>query len=443
MGEIATVVGGSTPKSKEPKYWGGDIPWLAVSDLTGFSEQYISRGARSITEAGFDSCAVRMLPKNSIVFSSRAPIGYVAIAANPLCTSQGFKSFVLDDGVEPEYVYWYLKGAKRTAESFASGTTFKELSGKRAAQIPIPVAPPAEQRAIARRIKELMGSLSSGEDSSVKAMHLSRLFFQALTDGITEGHRFDCVPSAVLAERLREEREAAHRTRAKRYKEPALPVGSLVRPSGWELCSIDQVCDFVTDGDHNPPKRQASGIPHLTAKHVHNDRLHTDECTFISAADYDRVNRRCEPKAGDVVLTCVGTIGRVATVPPDFIFSPDRNLAVLRPLPSMRPRFLMFSLMSSQLQRFMASASGSTAQPHLYLEDLRALPIAVPPVKVQDAALRFLEHWRTWAGEGESRLRVGENRVKSLREAILWGAFLGQLGDQSHDRASAVMKKGL
>jgi len=158
MGDIARVVGGSTPKSKEPSYWDGDIPWLAVSDLTGYTDKYISHGARSITKAGFESCATQMLPKGAVVFSSRAPIGYVAIAARSLCTSQGFKSFVLEEEIDPEYVYWYLRSAKPLTESLASGTTFKELSGKRAATIPIPVPPADQQVEIAARISDLVGA---------------------------------------------------------------------------------------------------------------------------------------------------------------------------------------------------------------------------------------------------------------------------------------------
>lgn len=170
IADVATVVGGSTPKSKEPSYWGGDIPWLGVADLTGYADMYIGGGARSITQAGYDACATQKVPAGTVLFSSRAPIGYVAIAANALCTSQGFKSFVPGESVSSEYLYWWLRYAKPIAESMASGTTFRELSGKRAAEIPVPVPPLEEQDRIvevvearAREIAEARLALRESE----------------------------------------------------------------------------------------------------------------------------------------------------------------------------------------------------------------------------------------------------------------------------------------
>lgn len=162
MGDIAVVVGGSTPKSKEPAYWGGSIPWLAVSDLTDHVGKYISGGARTITPAGFASCATRLLPRGSVIFSSRAPIGYVAITTEPLCTSQGFRSFVPAPSMSQEYLYWYLKAAKPLAESRASGTTFKEISGRAAKTIPVPIPPRPEQDLIVEALESLLERVDAG-----------------------------------------------------------------------------------------------------------------------------------------------------------------------------------------------------------------------------------------------------------------------------------------
>lgn len=181
MGEVAKVVGGSTPKSKEPSYWDGDIPWIAVSDLTGYEEKFIERGARLITQAGYDSCPTALMPAGAVLFSSRAPIGYVAIAANDVCTSQGFKSFVLNDEVIPDFVYWWLHTARPLAEAMAGGTTFKELSGKAARQIPIPIPPLDEQRTIVAAVDRLVqalgraNSLASEAEETVPLLRVSVL----------------------------------------------------------------------------------------------------------------------------------------------------------------------------------------------------------------------------------------------------------------------------
>ena len=146
MGDIAEVVGGGTPRTTEPgNFEGGDIPWITPADLSGYTEKYISHGSRFVTRRGLESSSARLLPAGTVLFSSRAPIGYVAIARNPIATNQGFKSFVLHDGMLPEYVYWWLKGSKQRAERLAGGTTFLEISGANAKKIPIPIAPLEQQ----------------------------------------------------------------------------------------------------------------------------------------------------------------------------------------------------------------------------------------------------------------------------------------------------------
>ena len=130
ISDLGTVVGGATPSSKKPEnYENGTIPWITPKDLSSFSGRYIERGERNITEIGLKSCSTQLIPKNSVLFSSRAPIGYVAIAANEVCTNQGFKSVIPNESTDPLFLYYLLKYNKDKIEGMGSGTTFKEVSG--------------------------------------------------------------------------------------------------------------------------------------------------------------------------------------------------------------------------------------------------------------------------------------------------------------------------
>ena len=130
IGDIGTVVGGATPSTKEPSNYDGDIPWITPKDLANHNGRYIARGERMISQKGFDNCSCKMLPKNSILFSSRAPIGYVAIANNELCTNQGFKSIIPNKNVvDSLFLYYLLIYYRPVIENLGSGTTFKEVSG--------------------------------------------------------------------------------------------------------------------------------------------------------------------------------------------------------------------------------------------------------------------------------------------------------------------------
>ena len=107
MDNISDVVGGGTPISKEKRFYqNGSIPWLTPADLSGYKEKYVSNGARFITEDGLNSSSAKIMPAGTVLFTSRAPIGYVVIAKNEICTNQGFKSFVIkSDKILPDYVY--------------------------------------------------------------------------------------------------------------------------------------------------------------------------------------------------------------------------------------------------------------------------------------------------------------------------------------------------
>ena len=130
LSEIGQVIGGATPSTKVASNYDGDIAWITPKDLSLLSGRYIYKGERSITEAGYKSCSCQMLPAGSILFSSRAPIGYIAIAGNDLCTNQGFKSVVPNpEIVNSHFLYYLLSYEKNRIAEMGSGTTFMEISG--------------------------------------------------------------------------------------------------------------------------------------------------------------------------------------------------------------------------------------------------------------------------------------------------------------------------
>ena len=157
ISDIGTVVGGATPSTKKPEnYEDGKIAWITPKDLSTFSSRYIEHGERNITEIGLKSCSTQLLPPNTILFSSRAPIGYVAIAANEVCTNQGFKSVVPNENTDPLFLYYLLKYNKDKIEGMGSGTTFKEVSGNTMKNIVVSVPTDKE---VQKKISSMLGSI--------------------------------------------------------------------------------------------------------------------------------------------------------------------------------------------------------------------------------------------------------------------------------------------
>lgn len=138
--EIGEVIGGGTPSTKIAAYWDGDIAWISPADLSHYNNVYIEKGKNNITQLGLKKSSTVLLPPNTVLLTSRAPIGYIALAKNSICTNQGFKSIICNPKfVNYRYLYYYLRQSMDYIKLFASGSTFPELSGTRLKRIKITI----------------------------------------------------------------------------------------------------------------------------------------------------------------------------------------------------------------------------------------------------------------------------------------------------------------
>ena len=149
LGDISEVIGGGTPSTKNCDFWNGNIPWLTPKDLSGYNKRYISKGERSITEKGLQNSSAKLLPKGAVLLTSRAPIGYLAMAQNEICTNQGFKSIILKEGYYPEFFYYLLKSNIDYIVNMGSGSTFAEISGTQVKNLEFSIPPLDIQKKIA------------------------------------------------------------------------------------------------------------------------------------------------------------------------------------------------------------------------------------------------------------------------------------------------------
>ena len=163
--EIAKIYNGSTPSTANPRYWDGQIPWITPKDLSINRVRYISKGERNITDEGYKSCSTTLLPPNTVLLTSRAPIGYVSISQNTLCTNQGFKSLVCDeDKVLPLYLYYWLTTKAEFLKSISTGATFKELSKNTLERVEISLPSLNEQQHIVDTIGSVDDLIEKNEE---------------------------------------------------------------------------------------------------------------------------------------------------------------------------------------------------------------------------------------------------------------------------------------
>jgi len=334
MGDIAEVVGGGTPDTKNPGNFNGSIPWITPSDMAVHVGKEIRGGSRCLTEQGISSSGARWLPAGAVLFSSRAPIGYVAIAACPVTTNQGFKSFVLTDDIDSSYIYHWLSSAKQYAEALASGTTFLELSGAKAALLPVPVAPAKEQRRIVAKLEELLSDLDAGVAELQAARKKLALYRQSLLKAAVEGAltaewRRQHPPEETgeqLLQRILAERRARWEARQlakfeaqskappkgwqESYPEPVKPDTADLpsMPQSWVWASLDAlIAQGPQNGLYLPATKYGTGTPILRIDDYqigwHRPRA---ELNLVSVEADDKATYSL--RAGDLVINRVNSM---------------------------------------------------------------------------------------------------------------------------------------
>jgi len=287
IGDVAQVVAGGTPSANDPTNFaapGEGVAWLTPADLSGYKQKYISHGARDLSEKGYSSSSAKIMPANSLLFTSRAPIGYVAIAQNAIATNQGFKSFVFSSEVDPSYAYHFLKSIAELAQEMGTGTTFKEISGATAKTLPFLLPPLAEQKQIAAKLDELLAQVDTLAARLEAIPQILKRFRQSVLAAAVSGR---------LTEEWRSEFDFQN---------------------SWQENNLSELAIKITDGEHLTPKRSSAGNYLLSARNIQNGRIALENVDFVGDDEFERIRKRCDPSIGDVLLSCSGSVGRVALV---------------------------------------------------------------------------------------------------------------------------------
>jgi type I restriction enzyme S subunit len=281
--EIGTIVGGATPSTKEPQNYDGNISWITPKDLSNYSGRYISRGERMITSEGYNSCSCKMLPKGSVLFSSRAPIGYVAIASNELCTNQGFKS-VIPDGrfVDSTFLYYLLVYNKAMIEGLGSGTTFKEVSGNVMRNVVVKIPCLDTQK----RISSILSSL----DDKIEVNKQINENLEQQAQALFKSWFVDFEP----------------------FKDQPFVESELgMIPQGWKVVELGDLVEIIDNRGKTPPLESKDLYPIIDVKALTGlgRVLDYNKCSkYVNHETYTSWFRSGHPKKYDILLSTVGSL---------------------------------------------------------------------------------------------------------------------------------------
>jgi type I restriction enzyme S subunit len=183
LGEISEVVGGGTPSTSRPEYWDGQIVWLTPTEVTSQDGKEIDNSIRKISELGFKNSGAQILPKGSVILTSRASVGFVAIAGTDLCTNQGFQSLIPKESVVAKFLMFWIQQNRSEFDSRSAGSTFKEISKSNVKSIRILLPPLAEQK----RIVEIISVFDNQVEALYSAISKTKNLHSALLSDLLSG----------------------------------------------------------------------------------------------------------------------------------------------------------------------------------------------------------------------------------------------------------------
>jgi len=381
LSSVARIVSGGTPKTGESSFWNGNVPWVTPKDLSGLDSVEIHSTPRLITEAGLRNSSAELLPENSVLFSSRAPIGLLAINTTPMATNQGFKSFVPDpERLDSRYLFRWLEVNRTKLQNMGVGATFKEVSKAIVSRLVIPLPSLEEQRRIAAILDK------TDELRTKRRRALAEL--DALTQSV-----FHSMFGDVMTEQ-------------------SIPLRDAVAPGTIVTYGIVQA------GDEYP-----SGVPYVRTGDIRNGRIEhaglrrTDPAIAAKFA-------RSRIATGDIVMSIRATVGTVALTPRELDGANlTQGTARIAPGPETDASYLLEYLRSPKIQQWIQKQVKGATFKEITLDRLRQLPVSIPSRADQLSfghTVRAVEKLK-----GQHRAQLGE--MDTLFASLQYRAFTGEL----------------
>lgn len=383
IGEICTVVSGTTPKSDKAEYWGGNLIWITPAELKE-GNAVIYDSVRHITKAAVKASALKPFPKGTVILSSRAPIGKVAIAGTQMYCNQGFKNLICSEVIYNGYLYYYLKAKTAYLNSLGRGATFREISKQIVEKIKIPVPSMQEQHRIADILFKIDALMGKRQQQAEKLDELVKArFVEMFGDPVR-----NCLHTAA-------------------------------RP-------MTEICQII-DGDRgkNYPKADdffdKGDCLFLNAKNVTKAGFNFDECMFITK-DKDNVLRKGKLQRGDIILTTRGTIGNLAFYTDDVPYSDIRinsGMVILRMNREYINPIYFIEQFKMQLENIKRKIASGTAQPQLPISTMNKIKVIIPDIRLQANFANFVHE----VDREKERIQRSAALLETLKRSLMQQYF--------------------
>jgi type I restriction enzyme S subunit len=388
IGDVCNVVNGGTPKTGVLEYWGGQHQWITPAEMGKRSTPYVSQTERTITAQGLQNSSARPLPRMSVILSSRAPIGHLVINTEPMATNQGCKGLVPRAQIDHKFLYYYLGSIVDLLNDLGTGATFKELSGGKLKEVPVPLPPLPEQQRIVTLLDEAFDGIASAKANAEKNLKNARAIFESHLQSVFEDAA-ELGDAVVLAD-----------------------------------LAID-----ITDGDHMPPPKALQGVPFITIGNIAKNTRTVDysDTFMVSRAYFDSLKANKKPQLGDVLYTVTGSYGVPVLINEHREFCFQRHIGLVRPKPDVCSEWLYYLLMSPQVFKQANEGATGTAQKTVSLKVLRGYKVPKIPLAMQLTMVAKLDSLFEETQHLEAIYQQKLTTLDELKKSLLHRAFNGDL----------------
>lgn len=377
LGDICTIVSGSTPKSNVSEYWDGDVKWITPAELS--EESYIINDTvRHITELGVAKTGLKPFPKGTVILSSRAPIGKTAIAGCEMYCNQGFKNLICSEKINPRYLYWFLTCNTEYLNSLGRGATFKEISKEIVGNIEIPLPKKEEQIAIAEKFEKLNDLISLRKQQLAKLDELVKARFVEL------------------------------------FGDP------VANEKGWPLATLGEVAEIRIGPFGTLLHKEdyiEGGHALVNPSHIIEGSICVDDKLTISDEKYKELSAY-HLLVGDVVLGRRGEMGRCAVVYKEGLLCGTGSM-VIRPSDKMKPYFLQNIISNPAYKKVIEDKAVGVTMMNLNVPIVSSLTIPLLPVEMQEKFIVFMQK----TDKSKAAIQKSLDKLETLKKALMQRFF--------------------
>ena len=373
LSDIFDLQMGKTPSRNELSYWGGNHKWVSIADISG-AEKYIRATKECITDRGVQESGIKAVPKGTVIMSFKLSIGRAAITAEDMFTNEAIMAFidkhVLD--IDASYLYYLFSGTDWSAgtnRAVLGLTLNKAVLSQKEIEIP----PLDAQLSAVRTLDKISGLLALRKWQLVKLDELVKARFVELFGG-----------------------------------------------KNYPVYRLSDVCTKITDGTHKTPEYQSTGITFISAKNIVNGKLDFADVKFITEAEFQNIQKRCQTEYGDILISKSGSLGMIAMIETEEKLGLFESLAVLKyQRDKLNGTFLKEQLRSDTIQRkLMKGVKGITVK-HLHLNVISEIPVIVPPLDLQERFAAFVEQ----SDKSKLAIQNSVDKLETLKAACMQAYF--------------------